>query len=141
MRPLTRTQVLDYFFYMGKKKNGLILLIEDDHDIRVAIRASLEEANYEVLSAPNGKTALEILKQYTPDLIVLDMIMPIMDGEEFLEQKNKSSKLAEIPVILISAFEDKVKVITDGSHQKKPFDMEKFLSTITSKIGKKMSMT
>lgn len=126
---------------MGKKKNGLILLIEDDHDIRVAIRSTLEQGNYEVLSAPNGRSALEILKQYIPDLIVLDMVMPIMDGEEFLEQKNKSDKLAEVPVVLISAFEDKLKIITDGPKLKKPFDLEKFLSTIPEIIGKKMSMT
>lgn len=126
---------------MGKNKNGLILLIEDDHDIRVAIRSTLEQAHYEVLSAPNGRSALEILKQFTPDLIVLDMIMPIMDGEEFLQQKNKSPKLAEVPVVMISAFEEKLKVMTDGTKLKKPFDMEKLLSSIPEIIGKKMSMT
>lgn len=74
-------------FFMSNNRNGLIWLIEDDHDIRVAVRSSMEKERYEVLSAASGASAIKILKQYSPDLIILDMDMPIMNGEEFLKIK------------------------------------------------------
>lgn len=90
---------------MGESKNSVILLVEDDHDIRVAVRQTLEMARYNVLSAPTGADALKILNRHKPDLIILDMVMPVMDGEEFLKAKERDARLADIPVIMISDFE------------------------------------
>lgn len=122
-----------------ESKNNLILLVEDDHDIRVALRQSLEMANYQVISAPNGKDALKIIQLQKPDLIILDMVMPLMDGEEFLRYKDSDSSLTEIPVMLISAFEDKLKVIPARPKLKKPLDLDEVLQKVPEVLGKKLS--
>jgi len=85
-------------------KNGLVLIVEDDHDIRVALRNCLEEAGYAVVSATNGVRALEILKEMTkPKVIILDMNMPLMNGDEFLRVIKNDLDLKTISVIQISA--------------------------------------
>lgn len=124
---------------MSENKNALILLVEDDHDIRVALRQSLEMANYQVLSAPNGRDALRIIQKQKPDLIILDMVMPLMDGEEFLRAKDEDSTLTEIPVMLISSFEEKLKVQPARPNLKKPLDLEQILEKVPQVILKKMS--
>lgn len=123
----------------SESKNNLILLVEDDHDIRVALRQSLEMANYQVISAPNGKDALRIIQKQKPDLIILDMVMPLMDGEEFLRFKDSDSSLTDIPVMLISAFEEKLKVIPVRPKLKKPLDLDEVLQKVPEVLGKKMS--
>jgi len=125
---------------MSEKRNSLILLVEDDHDIRVALRQSLEMANYQVISAPNGRDALMIIKKQKPDLIILDMIMPLMDGEEFLRAKDADSELINIPVMLISAFEDKLKVIPQRPNLKKPLDLDEVLEKVPEVLGKDLSL-
>ena len=123
----------------GESKNNIILLVEDDHDIRVALRQSLEMANYQVISAPNGRDALKIIHKQKPDLIILDMVMPLMDGEEFLRYKDSDSSLSQIPVMLISAFEEKLKVIPVRPKLKKPLDLDEVLQKVPEVLGKKMS--
>ena len=124
---------------MKIKKHASILLVEDDHDIRVAVRQALESAHYEVFSAPNGADALKILNRKIPDLIILDMVMPLMDGNEFLQAKEKDTRFKEIPVILISAFEDRLKVIEQGEMRlSKPLDLDLFLQKIPTILAKKL---
>ena len=75
-----------------------ILLVDDDDGLRDLYEEELEEEGYEVLTAKNGKEALQKLKKEKPNLIVLDIVMPVMDGIEaigFMIEKNKT-----IPVIL-----------------------------------------
>jgi CheY-like chemotaxis protein len=123
----------------SEKTSGLILLVEDDHDIRVALRQSLEMADYTVLSAPNGADALRIVRKEKPDLIILDMVMPLMDGEEFLRAKDSDASLSEIPVMLISAYEDKLKVSPTRPNLKKPLDLDEILEKVPELMNKKMS--
>ncbi len=123
----------------SESKNNLILLVEDDHDIRVALRQSLEMANYQVISAPNGKDALKIIQKQKPDLIILDMVMPLMDGEEFLRYKDSDSTLTDIPVMLISAFEEKLKVIPVRPKLKKPLDLDEVLQKVPEVLANRMS--
>ena len=63
-----------------------ILIVEDDKDLNAAYKVILESAKFKVKTAFNGVEALELLKTYTPDLILLDLLMPIMGGLELLEQ-------------------------------------------------------
>lgn len=127
---------------MSALKNNLILLVEDDHDIRVAVRQTLELANYNVLSAPNGVDALRILNRQKPDLIILDLVMPLMDGEEFLKAKERDDRLASIPVILISASPPsqilKVAPKVDEIIIK-PLDLDKFLEKIPQVLTRKLN--
>jgi two-component system chemotaxis response regulator CheY len=83
----------------------IVLVIEDDHDMRVAIRSALEETNpaFTVLSATNGSDGLEAVRHVGPCVVILDMLMPLMSGEEFLRRKSMDPQIANIPVIAISA--------------------------------------
>jgi|GEM_PF-3600120 len=81
-----------------------ILVIEYDHDTRVAYRKALEQHGYVVTSTANGKNGLEILQKdaETIRLVILSLRMPIMDGNDFLRLKLADSQLEAIPVVVIA---------------------------------------
>jgi len=87
---------------------GLILVVDDDRDIRDSLVEVLGEHGYPAIGAGNGVEALEILRTSAPppSLILLDLMMPVMDGREFRERQLENPALAEIPVIVISAYND-----------------------------------
>jgi CheY-like chemotaxis protein len=82
-----------------------VLVIEDDHDLRVLLRQALEEAGFQVFSAPHGRGGLEMLRETRPlpSVIVLDLRMPIMDGWQFVEKLRAEEALKELPVIAVTA--------------------------------------
>jgi len=80
-----------------------ILIIEDEHDIRAVLTEILEDEGYVVASVPNGLEALVFLQKHHPQLILLDLGMPIMTGWEFRERQQRDPALADIPVIIMSA--------------------------------------
>ncbi len=67
-------------------KNGSILIVEDEKDLRDIYSVILQHEGYDVRSAVNGKDGLEVLDGFAPDLILLDIFMPILDGKGFLEK-------------------------------------------------------
>ncbi len=110
--------------------NQAILIIEDDHDIRVAFRQTLEQCGYFVCSAANGWDALDLLAKITPPkLIILDLSMPIMSGEEFLKLKEENLKIKDIPVLLISSHLDRIHKLS-LPYLKKPVEMEEFRAIV-----------
>lgn len=87
--------------------NGVtILLVEDDHDTRVSIRSLLEDSGYRVLTVTDGRSALELLQRSTPlpRLIILDLLLPVMDGWHFVAQLQHHEELAAIPIVIMSAW-------------------------------------
>lgn len=98
---------------MDSPSTKRILIVEDDHDTRVALRHMFETLGLRVDTAANGIAALKLLKTLKPNLILLDMMMPLMNGTEFLKAKNNHEDLKDIPVIVMSAYEDKLKKLTD----------------------------
>lgn len=82
-----------------------ILIVEDDDSIRETLQALLEQRDYVVRTAANGKEALEVLRANRPNLILLDLMMPILDGWEFLERLNGDEDIADIPVLVVSGSE------------------------------------
>src|SRR4051794_35889063 len=80
-----------------------ILIVEDEHDIRAVLTEILEDEGYTVTSVPNGLEALMFLHEHRPQLILLDLGMPVMTGWEFREQQRRDPTLASIPVIVMSA--------------------------------------
>lgn len=81
-----------------------VLLVEDDVDIREAIADLLEEFGYAVRTARNGREALDILATgYLPDLILLDLMMPVMDGWALKAELAESKELQAIPVVVLTA--------------------------------------
>jgi len=80
-----------------------VLIVEDDSDIREALTQILEEEGYPVDSAPNGKVGLDRLHERPPCLILLDLMMPVMNGWQFREGQRKDPSISDIPVVVISA--------------------------------------
>lgn len=82
-----------------------ILLAEDDEDLREAMVETLSDAGYAVEAVGNGRDAIEWLEgtDTPPKLILLDLMMPVMDGWQFLEKREKTPKVASVPVVVLSA--------------------------------------
>ena len=121
---------------MKIEKERKILVVEDDEDLLCLYRLYLRGGSYKIIQAKNGKEGLELAEQEKPDLIILDMIMPVMDGEEFIKQFRLEKKNFEIPIIIASV-NDKIPsaLIEKGkirSVLKKPFPIETLLKEIES---------
>jgi len=80
-----------------------VLVVDDDPNIRKMIIAALRREGYEFAEAPNGKEALEIMRAQRPDVVVLDLMMPIVSGWEVLQERENDPELRQIPVIIVSA--------------------------------------
>jgi signal transduction histidine kinase len=110
-----------------------VLMVDDDADIRHALRPIIERAGYTFLQAPNGAAALEQLRREgPPDLVLLDLEMPVMDGWGFLAARERDPALRAIPVIVISAHRDVARRIAaaGASYVQKPFRPESLVETI-----------
>ena len=80
-----------------------ILIVDDEEMDRLLLAEVLQEAGHELLFAPDGQQALSMLCQRKPDVMILDLIMPGMDGLQVLREKSLDPSIREIPVIVISA--------------------------------------
>ena len=104
-----------------------ILVVDDDESIRTVVNMLLEEEGYEVDQAANGLEALDVLQRQPPDGIVLDLMMPVMDGTRFLEHCREIPNCESIPVIVISATQG-ILDMAGKDHVKaclaKPFDLD-----------------
>ncbi|MFC1850070.1 response regulator [candidate division CSSED10-310 bacterium] len=79
-----------------------ILVVEDDPSL-LELEKSILEDLYTVVTAENGKEALKKVKEESPDLIVLDLMMPVMDGLQFCEELKKEKKHENIPIVMVTA--------------------------------------
>jgi CheY-like chemotaxis protein len=89
------------------KRQARILLIDDDADFVAATKTVLESRPYQVIIATNGDEGLRKAREEKPDLILLDIIMPVEDGFTAAEQLKKDPKLADIPVLMLTSFSQK----------------------------------
>lgn len=80
-----------------------VLIIEDDPDMRALERLALECGGYDVTTATNGAEGLRSLQRQRPCVILLDLMMPVMDGITFLRERQKGSAAVDVPVICVSA--------------------------------------
>ena len=80
-----------------------VLVVDDDPNIRKMIIAALRREGYEFAEAPNGREALEIMRAQRPDVVVLDLMMPIVSGWDVLKERSRDPELQQIPVIVVSA--------------------------------------
>lgn len=85
-----------------EKKKNKIMVIEDDKFLRELLVRRLEEENFEVFSCVDGNEALAGIKKELPDLILLDLILPGIDGFEILKQVKQDNNISSIPVIILS---------------------------------------
>ncbi|MGB2757592.1 MAG: response regulator [Acidimicrobiia bacterium] len=113
-----------------------VLVVDDDPEIRDLLSVNLAASGHEVLDAQDGPSALELLASARPDVILLDVMMPTMDGFEVLEQLKKAdASVASIPVVMVTgrtAPEDRFRGGVEGAlvYVTKPFDLEVVIATI-----------
>jgi DNA-binding response OmpR family regulator len=111
---------------------GRILVVDDDRDIRDMIEIVLASDGYEVSTAPDGAAALEALEQSRPDLILLDLRMPVLDGVSFL-RRYREQPGPHVPVIVLTAAQDVAargtEIRADG-YLDKPFQIGDLLALI-----------
>ena len=88
------------------KQRPKILLVDDDVDLVTVMRGTLESKAYEVIVAYNGQEGLEKAKKEKPDLVVLDILMPVADGFVFADQFRKDPLLAKTPVLALTSFSE-----------------------------------
>ena len=91
----------------AKKK---VLVIDDENDILLIIKSALHEEGYDVTTANNGYDGLALAEDASPDLIILDIMMPEMDGFEVLQQLKENEKTAQIPVVILTGLSSKDKI-------------------------------
>ncbi len=84
-------------------KNGTILVIDDEKDLQELVRYNLEKEHYDVIVASDGRTGLDIALRHRPDLVVLDLMMPGIDGLEVCRSLRTDSRGKRIPLIMLTA--------------------------------------
>ncbi len=107
-----------------------ILVVEDDLDIREVMRMVLEASGYGVLEASDGAEALVAVRAHAPGLILLDLMMPGMDGIQFREAQLQDEAIASIPVVIVSGgggVPEKAAQLGAAGYLIKPTDMRRML--------------
>ncbi len=109
-----------------------ILVVDDEEHIRRILKFQLEKEAYSVVTAPNGEEALKKLRQESPDLIILDVMMPKIDGFEVCKRIRADFQTSQIPIIMLTAksdLPDRVKGLKDGANDYliKPYSNEELL--------------
>jgi CheY-like chemotaxis protein len=117
-----------------------VLVVEDDEIIRESLVEFLGDNGYEGLGAVHGRDALEKLRASAPSpcLIVLDLMMPVMDGQAFREEQLQDPALSRIPTVVMSAYIEGERIATDvnaTAYLKKPLKLEQFLETVKKHCG------
>ncbi len=115
-----------------------ILVIDDDPALREALAELLEDAGYDVVQARNGLEGLDEASAHRPDLILLDLMMPAMNGWQFRAAQKQDAALADVPVFVLSAFtaERSAEILGDVvAVYPKPFDVMGLLERIRSQVG------
>src|SRR2546430_14719218 len=108
-----------------------ILLVDDDAAIQESLLALLADEGYDVCATRDGQDALDILRAHPPDLIILDLMMPVVDGWQFRTIQRADPNLSEIPVIVISADASaKARAIHADHYLRKPFSGDDLLLAI-----------
>ena len=118
-----------------------ILIVEDNPDLRQFLRQSLA-SKYRIKEAENGKEALELIGQQAPDLVISDIMMPEMRGDEMCQTLKSNIETSHIPVILLTALGDRESIlhgleIKADNYVVKPFDMDILKANIASVLANK----
>ena len=113
-------------------KQPKILVVDDDESIRELISLALEDDGLDVISAPEGESALQMIPEIKPDLILLDTRMPVMDGREFARRYRELDDVSAALVIL-TAVDDPERTAADlgaDGYLAKPFDLTDLTETV-----------
>ena len=117
-----------------------VLVIDDEPDVRWLIRVSLERAGHDVLIAEDGLRGIALAMKQRPEVIVLDLMMPVMDGYGVLAELAKDPRIAAVPVLVLSARalpEEAERATKAGARRfvEKPFDPDDLASELADLLG------
>ncbi len=121
--------------------NKKILIIEDNEDIRENLAEILELAGYETHTAENGKIGVEMAEKILPDLILCDVMMPVLDGFGVLNILHKKNQTADIPFIFLTAKSEKSDFrygmnLGADDYITKPFETNELLQVVAMRLQK-----
>jgi two-component system, OmpR family, response regulator CpxR len=124
------------FYHHVRMRPRSVLIVDDDLDIRETLRFVLEDAGYTVHAAANGKEALAVLATTDPlpGLILLDLMMPVMSGDDLLKALKAVKALAAIPVTIVTASGAPMPPLANGL-VKKPVDLDLLLGIVERTCG------
>ena len=128
---VARTSVAGVPFEAVSGKHVNVLVVDDQEAIRATLRTALDDEGFTVETAANGKEALDILERWQPCVILLDLMMPVMDGWAFREEQRRAG--STVPVVLLSAagrLEEHERSLGAAAVIAKPFDIDRVISTI-----------
>jgi two-component system, chemotaxis family, chemotaxis protein CheY len=116
---------------VSEGRRGIVLVVEDDEGVRTVMAAALADDGWSVQTAEHGKAALETVAKESPDAIILDLRMPVMDGLTFAERYRQFPE-PRAPLILISATVTEAAIRTSGAVTglRKPIDLDVLLETV-----------
>jgi CheY-like chemotaxis protein len=116
-----------------------ILIVEDDEDNRLLLKALLEMWSYRVIEAKDGIAALETAKKVCPDLIVMDVKLPLLDGLETTRQIRQTKEICALPIIFLSGcaeakYRAEAAEVGANAYLVKPFNFDELQSVITEQV-------
>jgi DNA-binding NarL/FixJ family response regulator len=119
-----------------------LLLVDDEPGLRQAVQAYLEDSGFAVETASNAKEGWDRLQQMTPDLVISDIMMPQVDGYEFLKQMREDPRFETMPVVFLTArgmTSDRIQGYTAGcdAYISKPFDPDELVAVITNLLARR----
>src|SRR5262245_19282124 len=125
---------------MTAARGELILVADDDGDVRELVVFRLERAGYRVVTAADGQEAVEVALERSPDVCVIDVMMPKLDGYQVTERLRASPGLAEVPIVLLTASVEDAAVsrgfeVGASDYIKKPFGPHELLDRIAAALG------
>ena len=103
MKPVDRVTLVEALRNICGTRAGRVLLVDDDEMVRRSVRQALKPLGWEVTEAENGRVAVDLLASGQPDVIILDLMMPTMDGFEFIHELRGRPDWQDIPVVVITA--------------------------------------
>ena len=138
--------MFEFLWQTKKTEQPKVLVIDDEPNILQTLQDRLEMNDYEVLTATNGKEGLEKALDEQPDIILLDVIMPIMDGHEMLKELRKDERGQGISVIMLTACsqsQDVVRAKASGidDYIIKPFNLSELLEKIENILEHKNALS
>jgi DNA-binding response OmpR family regulator len=126
----------------GSNGTPTILVADDEEDLRELVSYRLSRSGYEVVEAVDGQEAFELATERTPDLMVLDVMMPRLDGYELTRRVREQDSLRSVPVILLTARSQESDVsrgfdVGVDDYLKKPFNPDELVARVRAVLGRR----